>query len=146
MSKIICTSCTIKISKKGKALTIIDKERGEPVPLPQTHHLQEENGKTVLVKRIPKVTLNSKKQKLISWESKVDPKYEVKEEEKEVFEEADKVFKGTKYEAEKAGWLENEFGWVCPECSGISYEGDGTATNPLEDELMASAVLKSLSK
>lgn len=141
---ITCTSCTVKTPKKSKGWTIIDKTTGERVALPGGHHIQEENGKAILVQRTPKVLLNAKKQKVISWDSKPNPNYEVKEEEKEILEETDKVFTGSKSEAEKAGWVENEFGWVCPECSGIAYEGEGTAGNPLVDGLMASAVLNSL--
>ena len=58
------------------------------------------------------------------------------------------LFDGTPEEAEAAGWVENEFGFVCPECADFdsAHELDGTVIDPLTDNLVARAVLDSLQK
>ena len=131
MSKIICTSCTVKTDKIVKALVIRDKETGKEV-LPDGHHIDVTGGKLTLVQRVSKVHINPEThKKTITWDSQNNPKYEVKEEPRIVQEQQDKVFSGTKYQAEQAGWVENEFGWVCPECSGnLPEEGSSTELDP----------------
>jgi hypothetical protein len=131
MSRIVCTSCTVKEEKPVKALVVRDKE-GEEVPLPQGHHIEGTGNNLALVQRISKVLTNSKThKKSITWESKPSPDYTVKEETRVIPEEQDKIFNGTKHQAEQAGWCENEFGWCCPECSGESTEEDPLfITNP----------------
>lgn len=37
---------------------------------------------------------------------------------KTIVETRDKVFDGTIVQAKRAGWVENEFGLVCPQCAG----------------------------
>ena len=124
MSKIICTSCTVKTNKTVKALVIRDLEDKE-VPLPDGHHIEGIGDKLVLVQRISKVLMNlGTHQKTITWESVPNHNYTIKEETRVVPEEQDKVFSGTKHQAKQAGWVENEFGWVCPECSGNSPDED----------------------
>ena len=140
---ITCTSCTVKTPKLVKILIIIDKETGKEVPLPDGHHIDSE-GKA-LIQRISKVLVNNGR-KSLTWESKFNPRYDVKNEERTINQESDKVFNGTKLEAEAAGWVENEWGFVCPECGGDLKDDEAGAINPLTDNLVATAVLESLKK
>lgn len=47
-----------------------------------------------------------------------------------------KVFDGTPEQALEEGWVQNEFGWVCPDCSALDAEEDGvehgSTLNPWE--------------
>ena len=142
---ITCTSCTVKTPKLVKILVIIDKETGKEVPLPDGHHIESNHGALFLTQRISKVLVNNGK-KSLTWESKFNPRYDVKETERTINQESDKVFNGTKLEAEAAGWVYNEFGWVCPECGGDLKDDEAGAINPLTDNLVATAVLESLKK
>ena len=140
---ITCTSCTIKTPKLVKTLVITDKETGKEVPLPDGHHIESNHGELFLTQRIAKVLVTNGKKNL-TWDSKVNPKYSVEEGERTINQETDKTFSGTKLEAEAAGWVLNEFGWVCPDCTGDLDEEGPSSINPLSDNLVAAAVLGSL--
>jgi len=47
----------------------------------------------------------------------------------------DKTFDGDEDQALAAGWVENEFGMVCPECNGGCDTGDSTSNLELKDIL-----------
>jgi hypothetical protein len=141
---IVCTSCTIKTPKLVKTLVITDKETGKEVALPDGHHIEGTGDKIVLVQRIAKVLIKDGK-KSLTWESKENPRYTVENGERTINQESDKTFNGTKLEAEEAGWVSNEFGFVCPECTGDGLDEDGSSSvNPFTDDLVSLAVLASL--
>jgi len=48
--------------------------------------------------------------------------FEFKDVEREVMVDAEKLFDGTEEQALKAGWQENEFGFVCVTCAGEQEE------------------------
>jgi hypothetical protein len=54
--------------------------------------------------------------------------------------DSDKVFDGTPKQALKAGWVENEFGWVCKDCAGTEFEIGGSADNEEGGTLKAAFV------
>lgn len=61
----------------------------------------------------------------------------------------DKVFDGTEDEAEAAGWVQNEFGWVCTDCVGVEHHGSNSATERGQDEavdLVLATLLKEKAK
>jgi hypothetical protein len=140
---ITCTSCTIKTPKLVKTLVITDKETGKEIPLPDGHHIEGTGKDLILVQRTARVYLNNGKKNL-TWDSKVNPRYSVEEGERTINQETDKTFGGTKLEAKATGWVLNEFGWVCPDCTGDLDEEEPSSINPLSDNLVAAAVLGSL--
>ena len=139
---ITCTSCTVWTRKLVKTLVITDKETGKEIPLPEGYHIGGLGDKLALVQRISQVRMVNGK-KSITWESKENPRYTVENGERTINQESDKTFNGTKLEAEAAGWVENEWGFVCPNCTG-DLDDEATSVNPLEDPLVATAVLASL--
>ena len=121
MSDVTCTSCVVEVLEERHTGVVQDKEGNDLWLFSPGDPFENAHDETVFVK------------------------YETRE----VPVKKDKVFDGTPMQAEEAGWCENEFGWVCPTCSGNDYTtADSTKNSDPSPEAkkMFSTVAKHLTK
>jgi len=70
------------------------------------------------------------------------PGFVCAEEEVEGTSSEPKVFDGTEEQAEAEGWLQNEFGWVCRDCSGEEPVIGGVTFQEEETDVFVNIALK----
>jgi len=133
MSDIVCTACTVKTAKKAPVYEIYDAH-GVPSTVDEVLFHSRESWASVVH------YFGSEPPTNIFLTHPRVPGAKFRASIQTVVEENDKVFDGTEKQALKAGWVENEFGWVCKECAGTEFEIGGSADDEEGNTLKAAFV------
>lgn len=126
MSDIVCTSCVIQVPEPHQVIKFYRKQGRKSVEMSPEDVFAEahEVGLSMDVV-VAYAEEGSKGHKAL-------PGIEFKTVVEEVMVDKEKVFDGNEEQALKAGWVENEFGYVCPDCADTDA-GSSESSGSLED-------------